>query len=199
MHLYAAEARIYEIGVYKNAFPPDGSTSQSDGLSRIDILYCCLEACHKLLKMTMDLTTDQMTTTCLTDNGNFITAVALSMRLLTLDAPGWDLRQVRRAYDLSAVFNDFQQKAEEISFQHDPQRICNGTDIFGLMRRKMMLMKAWCDAKFKVDEPIQPLHEAMPTTMDIPDLDLPMDFLDEEFLNESLNLDEFMEWMSKNQ
>ncbi|CAK7213789.1 hypothetical protein SCUCBS95973_001918 [Sporothrix curviconia] len=94
-HLHTAEILLYEAGLQESSshpLPKDESMSASD---RLELLWACTYAIKNLMRNRFqDHITDQPRSLCLS-SFDFTYAFLTSLKLMTLQAPGWDGRRVR--------------------------------------------------------------------------------------------------------
>lgn len=95
-----------EISLYESAIPKPFSTDYGAcSLQQLDMLHGCLIACQQFFEAFFSMSQEYLVTLSFVNFGRLSFGIVTLFKLSLLDAPGWDLENVRQTVDMGVVLD----------------------------------------------------------------------------------------------
>lgn len=112
-HIYVAEILLYELGIHQDGWQQQ-LLAPTD---RLELLWACLGATKGFLTNRFARTTSQYPRFTCMSSFDFVYAFLTCLKLITLEAPGWDLQIVRRQLPLDELIDRQVEHMEQVANQ----------------------------------------------------------------------------------
>lgn len=110
---------------------------------RVDMLHACLVACRSYFDIFLAFLPDSFFSIPMSTFGQMTLDLASFFKLALLEAPGWDLRHVRRELDVSLLPDLLVRRFEDALRAIGPIKQINSTDAFSRYAQRFRQSKCW--------------------------------------------------------
>lgn len=128
-HIHVAEILLYEIGLGDNTSTPPSLPSTMDHSTRLTILNSCLRATKNFLNNRFAQEIREYPRFICMTSFDFVYAFLTALKLITLQAPGWNLTRVRQDLDFDRLV---ERQLHDMEFMAERRR-----------RRRNLIYRNW--------------------------------------------------------
>jgi hypothetical protein len=134
-----------QINLYESAIPKPFSTDYSAcSLQQLDMLHGCLIACQQYFEAFFAMSREYLVTLSFVNFGRLSFGIVTLFKLSLLDAPGWDLENVRQTVDMGVVLDriiyEFEHAMNSAATQDE---IDNSHNCFTKGARRLRRVRDW--------------------------------------------------------